>query len=184
MVLPEEVPFPHSGGIGGTKREEKPSSTGETSHSLIARPYQPPVPFPQRLAWTKLSQLEPRFARFLDILCQIYVSNPFLNALKEAHSHLKFLRKLLAKKGEPEKASVALIGESYSTLLQRWSPSKLQDPSSFSTPCYIRDIKIERALCDLGASVSLVPLPLCQKLHLLGLKLIDITIQLAYYSTR
>jgi len=117
MVLPEEVPFPHSGGIGGTKREEKPSSTGETSHSLIARPYQPPVPFPQRLAWTKLSQLEPRFARFLDTLRRIYASNPFLNALKEAPAHLKFLRELLTKKGEHAEASLAPIGRSCNALL-------------------------------------------------------------------
>ena len=107
MVLQEAVPAPHSRGTWGKKREENPSSTREISHPLPTRSYQPLVPFPYRLAWTKLSQLQPRFARFLDTLCRIYVNGPFLNALKEALAHLRFLRKLLSKKGEPGEASVA-----------------------------------------------------------------------------
>ena len=46
MVLQEVVPIPHSGGTGGKKREENLSFSGETSHPLPTRPYQPPVPFP------------------------------------------------------------------------------------------------------------------------------------------
>ena len=125
MVLQEVVPVSHFQGTVGKKREENLSSTGETGYPLPSRPYQPLVSFPRRLAWTKLSQLEPRFARFLDTLHRIYVSNPFLNALKEAPAHLKFLRELFSKKGEPEEVSVAPIGGSCNALLQRRSPSKL-----------------------------------------------------------
>ena len=60
------------------------SSTEEAAPTPPTRPYQLPVPYPQRLAWSKLRQLEPRFARFLEILRRIYASSPFLEALKNA----------------------------------------------------------------------------------------------------
>jgi len=61
MVLKELVPLPDSVGTEGKKREDNLSSAGEPSPPPPARTFQPPVPFPQRLAWSKLSQFEPRF---------------------------------------------------------------------------------------------------------------------------
>ena len=45
-------------------------------------------------------------------------------------------------------------------------PPKLPNPDSFSTPCIVGKVEIERALCDLGASVSIMPYSLFHKLHL------------------
>jgi len=45
-------------------------------------------------------------------------------------------------------------------------PPKLPDPSNFSIPYTMGKMKIERALCDLGAVVSLIPYSLFHKLHL------------------
>ena len=72
-----------------------------------------------------------------------------LEALKKAPTNLKFLKELLSKKGETRDALVAPIGEAYIVTLQSRSPAKLNDPGSFSTPHCIRDIQIERALCEL-----------------------------------
>ena len=44
--------------------------------------------------------------------------------------------------------------------------SKLPNPSSFSIPCVVGKVKIERALCDLSTSVSLMPYSMFHKLHL------------------
>jgi len=76
----------------------------------------------------------------LDTLKRIYVSVPFLEALKEASTYLRFLRELLFKKEEPREASLLLIGEAYSVLLQRQSPPKLQDPGNFSISYCIGDL--------------------------------------------
>ena len=78
------------------------SSNGKISPSPLVRPYQQLVPFPLRVAWSKLSKLEPKFMQFLDVLKRIYASVPFLEALKETSTYLKFLRELLSKKEEPE----------------------------------------------------------------------------------
>ncbi|XP_021691541.1 uncharacterized protein LOC110672914 [Hevea brasiliensis] len=63
-------------------------------------------------------------------------------------------------------------------------PPKLKDPESFSVPCHIGEISIERALCDLGASVSLMPLSICEKLKVRDLKPTTISLQLADRSIK
>ena len=46
-------------------------------------------------------------------------------------------------------------------------PPKLKDPESFSIPCVIRSETIKKAMCDLGESVSLIPLSLSKRLGIL-----------------
>ena len=58
-----------------------------------------------------LFKLEPKFARFLDVLRQIYADTLFLEALKKAPAYVQFLREILFKKGAPEGGSVIPIGE-------------------------------------------------------------------------
>ena len=43
-------------------------------------------------------------------------------------------------------------------------PPKLKDPESSSIPCVIESETIKKAMCDLGESVSLMPLSLCERL--------------------
>ena len=74
------------------------------------------------------------------------------------------------------------IGWVCSSFLQ--SPVRLQDLGDFSIPCCIGDVQIEGALCDLGASVSLMPLSLYRRLKLLNLTPTTISFQLADCSIR
>jgi len=111
-----------------------------------------------------LFHLEPKFIRFLHALKQIYADTPFSEALKNAPAYIQFLRELLSKKGEPEGGFVIPIGEVRSSALQ--SPSKLQDADSFSIPCAVGDLQIKVTLCDLRASVSIIPSSLYRKLQL------------------
>ena len=77
------------------------------------------------VAWAKLSKLEPRFAWFLDNLRRVYANVPLLEALKKPLGYVQFLKEFLSEKGEPEGVSVVSIGEAYSSILHRQSPSKL-----------------------------------------------------------
>ncbi|XP_021719618.1 uncharacterized protein LOC110687293 [Chenopodium quinoa] len=52
-------------------------------------------------------------------------------------------------------------------LLQNKSPPKLKDPGSFSVLGHISNIFIDKALCDLGANVSVMPSFVCSKLNIL-----------------
>jgi len=83
IVLQESVLVPDSVGADVQKEEEKLSSIKKVNLITPVYSYQSLVPYPQRLAWAKLFQLEPRFVRFLDVLKWVYADTPFLEALKK-----------------------------------------------------------------------------------------------------
>jgi len=105
-----------------------------------------------------------------------------LETLKKAPACLKYVRDFLSKKGDPDGGSVMPLGRACSSFIQ--SPTKLQDPGDFCIPCCIGDIQIERALCDLGASMNLMPLSVYRRLTSLDLAPTTTTIQLADCSIR
>ena len=76
------------------------------------------VPYPQRLAQTKLLHLEPNYARFLDVLKRVYADTPILEALKKTPAYLQFVRDFLSKIGEPERGSVMPIRRVCSSILE------------------------------------------------------------------
>ncbi|XP_074313771.1 uncharacterized protein LOC141648964 [Silene latifolia] len=78
---------------------------------------------------------------------------------------------------------VSLRGECSAILLNPM-PEKLQDPSSFSIPCTVGNVSIKRALCDLGASVSILPLPIVRKLALHDMIPTSMTLKLADRSVQ
>ena len=45
-------------------------------------------------------------------------------------------------------------------------PAKLKDHGSFSIPCTVENVSIDRALCDLGSSVGLMPCTMFKRLGL------------------
>ncbi|XP_050875170.1 uncharacterized protein LOC127078784 [Lathyrus oleraceus] len=71
-----------------------------------------------------------------------------------------------------------------SVVIQNMVIPKLKDPGSFSIPCQTGTMKFERALCDLGTSVSLVPLSLCKKLDMGEMKLTIVSLQLEDISVK
>jgi len=49
------------------------------------------------------------------------------------------------------------LGEECAVIVLNKLPTRLKDAGSFSIPCLIRNVRIDRALCDPGLSVSLMP---------------------------
>ncbi|XP_042457767.1 uncharacterized protein LOC122041938 [Zingiber officinale] len=73
---------------------------------------------------------------------------------------VKFLKGILSNRRQKGDFETVALTENCSALLMVNSPSKLQDPGSFSIPCRIGPELIPRAFYDLGASVSLLPYPM------------------------
>ncbi|XP_058788432.1 uncharacterized protein LOC131662618, partial [Vicia villosa] len=130
------------------------------------QPYKPPIPYPQRLAKSKT---EAQFKRFVELLKQLNITIPFTEAITEMPSY--------------DNETITLTAEC-SAIIQNNMPPKLKDPGSFSIPCVIGKTIIEKALCDLGASVSLMPLSTCKKLNLGELKATRMSLQLADRSVK
>ncbi|XP_030924850.1 uncharacterized protein LOC115951859 [Quercus lobata] len=77
-----------------------------------------------------------------------------------------------------------MLTEESSAILQKKLPPKLKDPGSFTIPCAIGKSYFDRALCDLGASINLMPLSVFRKLGLGEVKPTTISLQLANRSIK
>ena len=53
-----------------------------------------------------------------------------------------------------------------SAVIQKNLPLKKQDPDSFTIPCTIGNVEFGKALCDLGASINLMPLSVVKRLYM------------------
>ncbi|MCI62151.1 hypothetical protein A2U01_0083408, partial [Trifolium medium] len=80
-----------------------------------------------------------------------------MEALEQMPMYAKFTKELLTKKRKPKEGETMLLTEECSTILQRKLPQKKKDPGSFTIPCSIGNLYVGRALCDLGASINLMP---------------------------
>ena len=138
--------------------------------------YRPPVPFPQRLAEHKLNE---QFANFLHVLKQLHITIPFTDALTQIPTYTKFLKDILTNKRSLEGRGTVKLIEQCSAILGSELPPKLEDPGKFTIPCTIGKATIKRALCDLGASVSLMPRTIFERTGVGELRPTRMTLQLA-----
>ena len=131
--------------------------------------------YPQML---KKSKLERQFTKFLDIFKKLHINIPFLEALESMPSYMKFLKKILVSKKKLEEYGTITLIEECSAILQKKLPPKLQDPGSFAIPFSIGNRISGKALCDLGASINLMPLSMFKRLKLGKPKSTTINLQL------
>ena len=71
------------------------------------------------------------------------------------------------------------MGENISTILQHKLPPKCKDPGMFTIPCKIGNTRFECAMCDLGASINVMPKSIFDTIHIGELKTTRVIIQLA-----
>ncbi|XP_010521402.1 PREDICTED: uncharacterized protein LOC104800302 [Tarenaya hassleriana] len=76
------------------------------------------------------------------------VTIPFHEVITQMPSYAKFLKDILAKKRTIETETVTFSLEG-SAILKHELPPKMTDPGSFSIPCKLGNVTIDRALCDL-----------------------------------
>ncbi|XP_042387814.1 uncharacterized protein LOC121979902 [Zingiber officinale] len=90
----------------------------------------------------------------------------------------------MPQKRRKEIHETVALAEECSATIQCEHPQKLKDLGSFSISCIIKDQKINKTFCNLGASVSLMPFSLCKRLGLGDQMLTTMTLQLAKHSCR
>ncbi|XP_075112113.1 uncharacterized protein LOC142182091 [Nicotiana tabacum] len=97
---------------------------------------------------------------------QIHINIPFTDALLQMPSYAKFLKEILSSKRKLEEVSVVMLTEKCSAILQNKLSQKLGDPGSFTIPCTLGGVYFEKALCDSGASINLMPFSIFRRLDL------------------
>ncbi|XP_021721096.1 uncharacterized protein LOC110688671 [Chenopodium quinoa] len=96
----------------------------------------------------------------------------------------KFLKEILSGKRECNEIHSVKVGECCSALIHSDLPKNMKDPGNFSIPCKINGKLWQNALCDLGASVSIMPYSVFRKLKLGELLPTNMTLQLADQSIK
>ncbi|XP_063941166.1 uncharacterized protein LOC135149396 [Daucus carota subsp. sativus] len=159
-----------------SEKENDEQKEDEIAPKVPVKPYVPPIPFPQRLHNKKL---EKQYEKFLQTFRQLHINIPFADALAQMPLYAKFFKEMLSRKRKLEDVETITLNAECSAVIQKSIPQKLKDPGSFSLPCTIGKMENIKALCDLGASVSLMPYTICKRLGLGELKKTRISLQLA-----
>ncbi|KAL2249932.1 UNVERIFIED_CONTAM: Retrovirus-related Pol polyprotein from transposon 17.6 [Sesamum indicum] len=138
---------------------------------LVTRP-----PFPERFTKAKKKEEE---KEIFETFRKVEVNIPLLDAIKQIPRYAKFLKELCTSKGKLKGNEWVSVGENVSAILQRKLPPKCKDLGTFSIPCKIGMIGIKKAMCDLGASINVMPLTIFESLKVGRLKETGVVIQLA-----
>ncbi|XP_070057724.1 uncharacterized protein [Nicotiana tomentosiformis] len=114
-----------------------------------------PAPFPQRLAKQKKDD---QYRKFMEKLKQIQLNIPLMDALREMPGYAKMMKDLMSRKSDFQDLSTVTLTQTCSMVVTRPMAQKLSDPGSFTIPCTIGSYAFAKVLCDLGASINLMPL--------------------------
>ncbi|XP_057762005.1 uncharacterized protein LOC130982146 [Arachis stenosperma] len=168
----------HLQDIPKEKHEERnhaphPTRREELKEGETLNPY---ALFPQRLKGGVARRM---YSRFLDMFASLDVNILFIKALHQMPSYIKYIKELLAKKSSLKGGQTIVMNRECSALIQTKPPIKKNDPGSFQIPCAIGKTMIDKGLCDLGASINLMPLFLMKKLQINELIPTDVIIKLA-----
>ena len=162
---------------------EQPQDKKYGGEEIKAKDHQPiaPILYPQRL---KKNKLDKQITKFMEVFKKLHINIPFADALEQMPSYVKFMKDVLSQKRRLSDFKIVNLTEECSAILQRKLPQKLKDPGSFTILCTIGNTIFERALCDLGASINLMPLSIFRRLGLGEARPTTITLQLVDRSLK
>ena len=120
----------------------------------------------------------------MEVFKKLHINIPFADALEQMPSYVKFMKDILSKKIRLSDFETVNLTEECSAILKRKLPQKLKDPGSFTIPCTIGNTIFERALCDLGPNVNLMPLSIFKRSGLGEACPTTVTLQLADKSLK
>ncbi|XP_015940092.1 uncharacterized protein LOC107465628 [Arachis duranensis] len=167
------------------KKEEEPQASRKGKKVMKEQPqeqrkevkhYTPPLPYPQRLQRELKDQ---QFPKFLEIFKKLEINLPLVEALEQMPLYAKFLKEVINKKRSSKEKETVILTQECSAVIHKGLPPKLKDLRSFFLPCTIGNISIDKALCDLGSSINLMPLSMMRRLSIEEVKPTRMSLQLA-----
>ncbi|KAL0463079.1 UNVERIFIED_CONTAM: hypothetical protein Slati_0195500 [Sesamum latifolium] len=156
-------------------RAEKSNQISEEHPKVFV----PKPSFPERFSKSKKEKEE---KDILETLRKVELNIPLLNVIKQVPRYANFLKEIYTNKSKLRGNEWVSMGENIFAILQRKLPQKCKDLGTFSIPCKIEKIGIENAMCDLGASINVMPLAIYEYLHVGPLKEMGVVLQLVDHS--
>ncbi|KAG7619715.1 hypothetical protein ISN44_As04g006720 [Arabidopsis suecica] len=164
-------------------------STSEEKAAIIERMVKrfKPTPLPSRaLPWTFRKAWMERYksiaAKQLDEIEAVMPLMEVLNLIPDPHKDVRnlILERIKMYHDSDDESDATPSRAADKRIVQE----KLEDPGSFTLPCSIGEFAFSDCLCDLGASVSLMPLSVARRLEFIQYKPCDLTLILADRSSR
>ena len=114
---------------------------------------------PPFLLSSSKSKKEDKEKEILEVFKKVELNIPLLDAIKQIPKYAKFLKELCTTKRafKLKGHEMVSMGEIVSAVVQKNMPLKQKDLSAFTIPCVISNAGFKKALCDLGASISVMP---------------------------
>ncbi|XP_013632577.1 PREDICTED: uncharacterized protein LOC106338063 [Brassica oleracea var. oleracea] len=182
-ILEKIVEAKGKGKVGEEKKivNKNEAATSSKGAPFIPPPYEAKIPFPGRF---KRQLLEQYKALFEKQMSEVQITIPIIDAFMLVPQCSKFLKDDVTKKKKEMEGMVLLTHECSDIIQWLTIPKKLEDPGSFTLPCAIGQLAFEKCICDLGASVSLMPLSTAKKLGFTQYKKCRLSLVLADRSAK
>jgi hypothetical protein len=105
------------------------------------------------------SKKEDKEKEILDIFKKVELNTHLIDGIKKISKYAKFLKDLCTNKRayKLKRYKTVSMGEVVSAVVQKNLSLKQKDLGVFIIPCVIGNASFKRALCDLGASISVMP---------------------------
>ncbi|KAK4709062.1 hypothetical protein R3W88_029987 [Solanum pinnatisectum] len=126
----------------------------------------------------KVEEADECFGMFLSILKQVHINLPLVDILQGIPEYAKYVKDIVANKRRLTEYETIALTEECSSRIQNRLPKELKDSGSSTVQITIRQNVHTRGLCDLGASINLIPLSIYQKLGLGSPKRTNVILQL------
>ena len=127
------------------------------------------------------SKKEDKEKEILEVFKKLEINIPLIDAIIQIPKYAKFLKELCATKRAFKLKGYEMVSmsEVVSAVVQKNLLLKQKDPGVFTITCVIGNANFKSALCDLGASISIMPKHVYDSLSLEPLNKTSIVIQLA-----
>ncbi|KAG7556954.1 Retrotransposon gag domain [Arabidopsis suecica] len=160
---------------------EKPASAKTKDTVFVPPPYKPPLPFPGRFKKVLIKKYQALLEKQLK---DLEVTMPLVDCLALIPDSHKFVKDMITERIKEVQGKVVLSHECSAIIQKTIIPKKLEDPGSFTLPCSLGPLSFSKCLCDLGASISLMPLSVAKRLGFSKYKSCNISLILADRSVR
>ena len=133
----------------------EPPRTSRDYHDTTA------LPFPEQI---RKPATDEQFGKFVEVIKKLYVNIPLLDAM-QVPTYAKYIKDILGNKRTLPTTEVVQLTEECSTAILNPLLVKKKDPGCPTITCSIGARHFSNALCDLGASVSVMPTVVYDKLN-------------------
>ena len=119
------------------------------------------LPFPE---WVRKPVAHEQFGKFIEVIRKYYVNIPLLDAM-QVPTYAKYIKDILGNKRSLPTTEVVQLTEECSAAILDPLLEKKKDPGCPTITCSIGSPHFSHALCDLRASVRVMPKVVYDKLN-------------------